>query len=195
MPVSASNLLVGPATLWTGAFGATEPADTAVATALSTPPWTDMGGTDGGVTITASREYFRLRVDQVVESPGRRLTELDVTLATNLAEPTLENMKTALAEAAGPITTGGTGPTGYAAMDIGGPDEPGAEPTYLAVIMRGRAPQGRRRLVIVRKALSTEEVELAYQKDDQTFVPVTFGAHWVSASIKSVHIVDERPSA
>lgn len=195
MPVSASNLLVGTATLWTGAFGATEPADTAVATALSTPPWTDMGGTDGGVTVTAAREYFRLRVDQVVESPGRRLTELDVSVNTNLAEPTLENWKTALAEAAGPITTGGTGPTGYAAMDIGGPDEPGTEPTYLAVIMRGKAPAGRRRLVIIRKALSIEEVESSYQKDDQVFVPVTFGAHWVSTSIKSVHIVDERPGA
>lgn len=193
MPVSASNLLVGPATLWTGAFGATEPADTAVATALSSPPWTDLGGTDGGVTVTAAREYYRLKVDQVVESPGRRLTELDVAVNTNLAEPTLENWQTALADAAGPITTGGAGATGYAAMDIGGPAEPGAEPTYLAVIMRGRAPQGRRRLVIIRKALSIEEVESAYQKDDQTYVPVTFGAHWVSASIKSVHVVDERP--
>lgn len=195
MPASASNLLVGPGALHRGPFGSTEPADTAVATALDAEDWPDLGATDGGVTVTASKEYFRLRMDQTVESPGRRLTELDVTLATNLAEPTLENWAVALADAASAITTGGTGSTGYAAMDIGGPSEPGQEPTYSAVIFRGRAPGGRRRLVIVRKALSIEEVESEYKKDDQTFVPVTFGAHWVSPSVKSVHVVDERPAA
>jgi hypothetical protein len=195
MPASASNLLVGPGALHRGTFGQTEPADTAVATALDAEDFPDLGATDGGVTVTASKEYFRLRMDQTVESPGRRLTELDVTLATNLAEPTLENWAVALADAASAITIGGTGPTGYAAMDIGGPSEPGAEPVYSAVIFRGRAPGGRRRLVIVRKALSIEEVESEYKKDDQTFIPVTFGAHWVSPSVKSVHVVDERPSA
>lgn len=193
MPASASNLLVGPGNMHVGDFGALEPVDTAVADALVAATWPDVGATDGGVTVTAAREYFRLRMDQTVESPGRRLTNLDVTLATNLAEPTLENWNLALADSATDITTGGTGATGYAAMDLGGPDEPGAEPTYKAVIFRGRAPQGRRRLVIVRKALSIEEVESEYKKDDQTFIPVTFGAHWVSTSIKSVHIVDERP--
>jgi hypothetical protein len=186
---------VGPGALHRGDFGAAEPADTAVATALSSEVWPDLGATDGGVTVTASKEYFRLRMDQTVESPGRRLTELDVTLATNLAEPTLENWGVALADAASAVTTGGTGSTGYAAMDIGGPDEPGQEPDYSAVIFRGRAPGGKRRLVIVRKALSIEEVESEYKKDDQTFIPVTFGAHWVSPSVKSVHCVDERPSA
>lgn len=194
MPASATNLLVGPGALHVGNFGATEPADTAVATALVEATWPDLGGTDGGVTVTAAREYFRLRMDQTVESPGRRLTNLDVTLATNLAEPTLENWALALADAASAITTGGTGATGYAAMDLGGPAEPGAEPTYKACIFRGRAPQGRRRLVIARKVLSIEEVESEYKKDDQTFIPVTFGAHWVSTSIKSVHVVDERPT-
>jgi hypothetical protein len=194
MPASASNLLVGPGSLWTAAYGTTEPMDTAVATPLPAP-WADAGATDGGCTVTAAREYFKLRMDQTVESPGRRLTALDVTGKTNLGEPTLENWAVALADAASAVTTGGTGATGYAAMDIGGPDEPGAEPTYLAVILRGRAPGGYRRLVIVRKALSFDEVESEYKKDDQTFIPITFGAHWVSSSIKSVHCVDERPSA
>lgn len=191
MPASASNLLVGPGTLHTGDFGALEPADTAVAAALDDEVWTDAGATDGGVTVTAAKEYFRLRMDQTVESPGRVLTELDVTLKTNLAEPTLENWKLALADAATAITSGGTGGTAYKAMDITGPAEPGATPEYVAAIFRGRAPRGKRRLVIVRKALSFDEVESEYKRDDQTFIPVTFGAHWVSATITSVHCVDE----
>lgn len=195
MPASAANLLVGPGSVWSGAFGAVEPEDDAVTTALDTLAYTDHGATDGGVTVTASREYFRLRMDQTVESPGRRLTELDVVVKTSLAEPTLENWAAALADAATAVTVGGTGATGYASFDIGGPDEPGAEPTYRAVIFRGRAPKGRRRLVIVRKALSFDEVESEYKRDDQTFIPVSFGAHWVSTTLKSVHVVDERPGA
>lgn len=189
MPASAANLLVGAGSLWTSPFGSTEPDDEDVALPLVSP-WADKGATDGGVTVTAAKDYFKLRMDQTVESPGRRLTELDVTLQTNLAEPTLENWALALADAASPITTG----TGFASFDIGGPAEPGEEPTYLAAIFRGRAPQGRRRLVIVRKALSFEEVESEYKRDDQTFIPITFGAHYVSASVKSVHCVDERPA-
>jgi hypothetical protein len=178
-----------------GDFGAEEPTDAEVALPLDPENWTDLGGTDGGVTVTAAREYFRLRMDQTVESPGRVLTELDVTLATNLAEPTLENWKVALADAASAVTVGGTGGAAYAAMDIGSSDDPGVQPDYISLIFRGRAPQGRRRLIIVRKALSFEETESEYKKDDQTFIPVTFGAHWVSSSIRSVHVVDERPIA
>lgn len=195
MPASATNLLVGPGELFTGLFGATEPLDTAVAAALADPDWKSMGGTDGGVTVNVAREYFDLRMDQTVMSPGKRLTGLEITLATSLAEPTLENWNKALADAASAVTIGGTAGTGYAAMDINGPDEPGAEPTYLAAIFRGRAPGGKRRLVIVRKALSIEEVEMEHKKDDQTFVPITFAAHWVSSSIKAVHVVDERPGS
>jgi hypothetical protein len=191
MPASATQLLVGPGELWTGLFGATEPLDTAVATALDTEDWTSMGGTDGGVTVNVAREYMKLQMDQTLMSPGARLTGLDVTLATNLAEPTLENWKTALADAASSITTG----VGFQAMDINGPDEPGSEPDYLAAIFRGRAPGGKRRLVIVRKALSLEEVEMEHKKDGQTFIPVTFGAFWVSSSIKAVHVVDEAAGA
>lgn len=192
MPVSATNLLVGPGALWSGDFGETEPTNAEVAGAVPAG-WTDLGGTDGGVSVTAAREYFSLRVDQVVESPGRRLTELDVSVSTNLAEPTLENWNLALADAVSAITTGGAGAAGWAAMDIGGPDEPGAEPVYKAIMFRGRAPGNKRRLVIIRKALSTDEVQSDYKKDGMTFIPVTFAAHWVSASIKSVHVVEERP--
>lgn len=192
MPASATNLLFGPGSMWTAAQGTTEPADTDVNTDPPSP-WADMGATDGGVTVTAAREYFKLRMDQTVETPGRRLTELDVTVKTALAEPTLDNWAIALADAASAVTTGGTGATAYATMDIGGP-EPGEEPTYLAVIFRGRAPGGsaRKRNVILRKALSIEEVESEYKKDDQTFIPITFAAHWVSASVKSVHVQDSR---
>lgn len=195
MPVSATNLLVGAGSVWKAPFGTVEGAE---ATPLPAPvsPWVDYGGTDGGVTINVTREYFRLRVDQLVMSPGRRLTELDVELATALAEPTLENWKDALAEAAGTIVTAGAGATTTKGMDIDGPADPTDDPTYLAVLFRGKAPNGRKRHVVIRKALSiADDMESEYKKDDQTFIPVTFGAHWVSSSVKAVRVVDEAPTA
>jgi hypothetical protein len=191
MGVTATNLIAGAAELHVGEFGAVEPIDTAVAAALDDEVWRDLGGTNDGVTLTVSREYLKLAVDQTVDAPGRRMTERDVTVATNLAEGTLENLALAMAQAESSVTVGGTGPTAYAAMDLLG-DDSGAEPDYVAVILRGRAPAGKRRNVIIRKALSTEEVESAYTKDGQTFIPVTFAAHWVSPSIRPMRIVDER---
>lgn len=194
MGVTATNLIAGPATLHVGAFGAVEPLDTAVADDLDTEVWRDLGGTNDGVTLTVSREFFRLSVDQKADSPGRRLTERDATVNTNLAEGTLENLALALGQSEDSVTTGGTGATGFAAMDFAD-DDPGAEPDYVAVILRGRAPGGRRRNVIVRKALSTEEVESSYVKDGQTLIPVTFSAHYVAEGVSPVHVQDHRPTA
>lgn len=187
MAVSATNLIAGPATLYTGAFGATEPLDTAVSSAPDVA-WTDAGGTDDGVTLTVSREYFKMRMDQVVDAPGRRMTERDITIATNFAEGTLENFSRALGQVEA-VETGGTGATAWKAIEAE-QDDAGVEPTYIALILDGRAPGGKRRRVIGRKMLSVEEVEVAYKKDEQTFIPVTFAAHWVSAAIRPIRVID-----
>ena len=56
--------------------------------------------------------------------------------------------------------------------------------------MDGIAPGGFRRRVIVRKTLPTDSVGTAYKKDSQTLLPITWTAHWVSASIKPFKIED-----
>lgn len=186
MAVTATNLIAGPATLYTGDFGETEPADTAVASGPGVD-YADAGGTQDGVKLIVEQEYMELEVDQIVDIAGRRLTKRDVKVATNLAEPTLENLKFALN--GGTITTGGTGGTAYKAYDPA-MDTSATQPTYISILLDGYAPNGKVRRVIVRKVLSVEKVESSYKKDDQTLFPVTFSAHWVSASIKPFHIVD-----
>ena len=47
MSVTATNLCLGPGTLYTGAFGAAEPADADVNTTPEVSAWTDLGGTPG----------------------------------------------------------------------------------------------------------------------------------------------------
>jgi hypothetical protein len=184
MTVTATNLILGPGTLYTGAFGAAEPADTAVNTTPAASAWTDLGGTDGGAKLTIDQKFTELTVDQIVDSLGRRLTQREIMVDTNLAEPTLANMSLAM--------NGGTAATGagYSSLDPLNVTS-ATQPTYTAFILDGYAPAGFRRRVILRKALNTSSIQSAYAKDKETFIPVTFNGHYVSASITPFHIVDQ----
>lgn len=184
MAPNVTNLIAGPGTLYHADYGATEPADADVDTP-PTSPWVDMGGTSGGVTLAVNQELFRMEIDQVVDPVGRRITSRDVTVATSLAEATLDNLARAIGQDPGSIQTG----TGYRALDLEG-DDPGAEPPYFALLFRGRAPAGHWRHVIIRRAYPTEAVETSYQRGGQTLIPVTFAAHWVSPSVRPVRVVD-----
>jgi hypothetical protein len=189
MAVTTTNLIAGPGTLYTASFGATEPTDATVNTAPSASTWIDSGGTQDGVELTIDREFMEMEVDQIVDIAGRRLTKRDFQIKTNLAEPTLVNLK--LANNGGTITAS-------AAFQTYDPDDTVAatQPTYSAILFDGYAPQSvaaatMRRRVVVRKVLSIESIESSYKKDEMTLYPVTFGAHYVSASIKPFRIIDQ----
>lgn len=185
---SATNIIAGAAELYRADFGATEPADTAV-TDVPAAPFANLGGTDDGVTLNVSHEWMNLRMDQIIDSAGKRKTGRTITVATNLVEGTLENLLLSLSQNEDTITSGGTGATAYRSFDVAG-DDSGEEPHYSAIILRGRAPAGKRRLFILRKALQVEDVEAAYKKDDQWLIPVTFECHWVTTSIRPFRVVE-----
>lgn len=183
MTVTVTNLLAGPATaVRVAPFGAVEPAD---AEAVPDAAWRDVGGTTGGVRLIADREFFRLDVDQKVGRVGSVPTQEDFSVATSLAEATLENYGLVVNAADDAVETG----TGTKSLELGG-TLPGTEPVYRAVMIDGRAPGGQRRRVIVRKVLSTASVEAAMEKAGQTVFPVTWAGHEVSDSILPVRILD-----
>ncbi|HEY9474675.1 MAG TPA: hypothetical protein VIS06_12595 [Mycobacteriales bacterium] len=183
MSVDTANLTQGPATVYIGDFGATEPADSDVATAPAASAWTDIGGTLGGTTITVARQYAVLNVDQVVDEAERRLTGRTVTVATQMAEPTLDNLKNALN---GGVSASGTGFKSYEPSD----DTSSTQPTYKALIIDGFGPSGKRRRVIVRKVLSVGDVSAVDSKTDQKVFAVSFAGHYVSSTIKPFKKVD-----
>ena len=184
MAVTVTNLLAGPATaVWVATFGATEPADAVAAPGVG---WRDIGGTVGGVRLLADREFFRLDVDQKIGRVGSVPTQEDYAVSTSLAEATLENYAVVLNELETAVTTAASTKT----LELGGTN-PGTEPNYRALIIDGRAPNGKKRRIIVRKVLSTASVEAAMEKAGQTVYPVTWTAHEVSASIKPVKRMDE----
>lgn len=184
MSVTATNLIMGPGTLYTGAFGATEPLDTAVNAVPNNAVWTDLGGTDGGVKLTVDQKFTELRVDQIVDRVGSRLTNREFVIETDLAEATLTNLQTAMN---GGTTSSGSG---YAALDPLNVTS-ATQPSYIAIILDGYAPSSFRRRVIARKCLSTAKVDSSYAKDKQTLIPVSFTAHYVSSSITPIHVVDQ----
>ena len=184
MSVTASNFLAGPGALWIAAYGATEPADSNISSTFSASGWTDVGGTQDGVTMTWENEFFELECDQIVDIPESRQVKRAMKIKTNMAETTLANLKTALN--GGTITASAS----YSTFD---PDDVGASqsPTYWALCFVGKSPGGFNRRVFARKSLSTDSVEMAYKKGAQTLIPVTFTVHYVSSAIKPFRIVDQ----
>ena len=190
MATNVVNLVQGPATLYIAPFQTTEPADSNVSTGPTATAWVDLGGTTDGAELSINQEYKELEVDQVVDIPGRRLTKRDMSVKTNLAEPTLENLAFALND--GTITTGATSDVYEPAFT-----DSATQPTYRALYLHGWAAgdggsgQSKRRAVILRKCLSSDNVEFAYKKEDQTVFSVTWSVHYVTSSIAPFKIVDE----
>lgn len=179
MSVTVSNLVQGPATLYIAAFGAAEPTD------ATTPPasaWSDLGGTTDGTEITINQEYKELEVDQIVDVAGRRLTKRDIQAKTNMAEPTLANLKYALN--GGTVSSGGTSYVPANASSA-------TQPTYMALLIDGYSAEGKARRLVLRRVLSIDNVSFAYKKDSQTVYSVTWGAHYVSSVLEPFHIIDE----
>lgn len=194
MAVNPLNLVLGPARMYAAAFGASEPADSAVTpNGYLTPPggtWVDVGGTDGGVTFEADLTYTDLQVDQVTMMVGARLTETAMQVTAKLSELTFTNLQTSLNQIG--IVAGGSGwqsleiPVGAAST----------QPTYAALIVDGWAPMTNSgtpalRRVIVRKVLSQVKAQLAYDKKTQQALDCTFKTYFVSGTINPIHIVDE----
>lgn len=188
MGVTVTNLIAGPADLYIGNFGATEPADSAVASAPASATWTDLGGTREGVKLIVEQEYMKLEADQSVDRLGSRLTSREVRIETSLAEITLANIQNALN--AGTIASSAS----FATYDPPIGDSAATQTSYKALIFDGWAPGASpfRRRVIVRKIISAEGVgEVTADRENQSVLPVVFVGHYVSASTRIFHIVDQ----
>lgn len=194
MAVTVTNLTQGPGELYTAAVSVTEPLDTAVATAPDPEDYTNVGGTMDGVELNVDLTYKELEVDQVVDIPGRRITKRELTLETNLAEPTLENL--ALAINGGTIATGGTGSTSFKSLTPVN-DTSATQPLYKGVLFDGFAPgaaadgSAPRRRVLGRRVLSVEGTKFAYTKDKQSVFTLSLSCHYVSAGITPFKIIDQ----
>lgn len=193
MSGTVENLIQGAGYLYVAALGTSEPADSSLHNPPASGSWTNLGFTNGGLSLTFEQDYADLAVDQLVDHPGRRIVRRDLVFATSLAEPTLENLKVALN--GGVTATGAAGAGASEFKNFQPVQDPTGEPTYTLLLFDGLAPNGRPRRVIVRKALQVGNVGASYQKDGQTLFPVEFRAHYVSSSVAPYKIIDQTADA
>jgi hypothetical protein len=130
--------------------------------------WTDVGATKTGITVTRNNTEEVFDVDQIIGDIDSRPVSYEQTIATALAEVTLENIQ--LAWEGGGIDTSG----GFRTMGVGEPA------TYtrkrLAVIFQ--KANGKLRMHAFHKVQrSAQESALAYNKTgEQQSTPVVFRA-------------------
>jgi len=130
--------------------------------------WSDVGATKTGITITRNNTEETFDVDQILGDIDSRPVSYEQTVATALAEVTLENFQ--LAWEGGPISTSGS----FRSMGVGEPA------TYtrkrLAVIFQ--KANGKLRAHVFRKAQkSAQESAIPYNKTgEQQSIPMTFRA-------------------
>ena len=188
----AYQVIQGAGRMYTGVFSLTaanEPALTAINSAPQASAWTYTGFTSDGITVNIDQSFSEMRVDQIADRVGTKMTERQLSLQANLAEATLANLS--LGFNGGTITTAAE----YSYYEpVYNGDE--LQPVYIAVLFDGYAPASsagvsKRRRIILRKAISTESVESAYKKDSLTLVPVTFTSHYVSDTVAPFRIIDE----
>lgn len=183
---------MGPARIYWAPLGTAEPADASVSNDgfLVPPPapWTDFGGTDGGINITIDSTYTALNVDQIPMQVGGRLTDLKMSVNAPLAEITETNLSVALNN----IAEQGTG-EGYVTLDIPADIET-TQPDYSALIVDGWGPATATggpalRRAVVRKVLSTVKVELMSDKKTQQKITCTFEVYYVGGGIKPIRFI------
>lgn len=179
---------MGAGTLYHGDFSAAEPTDAEINSTPAASAWTDCGATDGGLKFQIDQKFAILDCDQLIDDVGSRLTHRSVMFDTNLAEPTLDNLKLAL--------NGGTSASGanFSSLDALNTSAATQVP-YFASILDGFAPgpanANYTRRVILRKVVNTSKVDSTYAKDKQTYIPVSFKSHYVSPSITPFRWIDQ----
>lgn len=187
-----SRLVWGPGTAYIGAFGAVEPANGSVGSVPDSLVWTDLGGLLGGVELVVEQDWITVELKQIPDQPMRRLRKRRLTVKTQMAEATLVNLAYALNDT--PAVSAGVGWNQLVPSDR----SEATQLTYNALIVDGWAPgfrisdrRHKRRRIIIRKALSIDNVEMAYTKEGQTVYNVTWSCHYVDATTPPFRIIDE----
>lgn len=180
MPVQITDVLMGPVEIYVGDFGAVEPTD---AEAVPGVAFTAVGGTQEGARQIVGQTITPKVVDEIGMPVGGKMTEQTVAIATSLAEARLSNFRLAYNQAVSAATK----------LGING-NLTNGEPPYVSVLLRGFGPGGDRRLVILRRALSTEPVETAYSKANQTYIPIQWSGYYISESVDAM-VIDDTQAA
>lgn len=182
MPVSTTQMMVGPGVLRRAPVGTDDAAIIAAADPTWAVAWETVGATDGGIGLTIAKSYANHTVDQAADWVASTITERHAQLEISLVEMTLKNLRISLN--GGTITTGsGTGVGGM--WDKYEPDTDliATQEEYGAFAIEAKTLAGKTRIIVVRRSLNVADVTASFKKDEKTMLASTWAGHFVSDSI------------
>lgn len=192
MTVTPYNICQGPGDLYYAVFGTVDPADSTATVVGGAPaaPFVGIGGTETGIMAEVDATYTDVKVDQVVDPVGARMTDRSITIKTQMKELTLGNLALSMNATVTQTVTGS-----YTALELQNTSS-ATQPQYSVIVFDGWAPTlassaPARRRFLGRKVLSKPKVQLNAEKAKSGVYDVTFQCYWVANNIGPFRITDQ----
>ena len=136
----------------------------------------NVGYTNNGLQITYNPTYDSVTVDQLLDTAKLFKSAMEVMIATEMSEGTLENILVVFGQAGAPVTAGSTTTeTKTIGLEAGAL---GIAPTERQLIAVGAAPTAdataTERIYYARRVLSVQQSQFSLARTTATTFPVTF---------------------
>ena len=137
----------------------------------------NVGFTNNGLQITYNPTYDSVTVDQLLDTAKLFKSAMEVMIATEMSEGTLENIAAVFGQSASTLSTTGTGLTKKDVLGLEA-GSLGAAPTERQLIAVGLAPTASstasERVYYARRVLSVQQSQFSLARTTPTTFPVTF---------------------
>ena len=137
----------------------------------------NVGFTNNGLQITYNPTFDSVTVDQLLDTAKLFKSAMEVMIATEMSEGTLENVLVVFGQRASTLATTGTGLTSTKTLGLEA-GALGAAPTERQLIAVGQAPTASatatERVYYARRVLSVQQSQFSLSRSTPTTFPVTF---------------------
>ena len=137
----------------------------------------NVGFTNNGLQITYNPTFDSVTVDQLLDTAKLFKSAMEVMIATEMSEGTLENIATVFGQPASTLSTTGTGTSKKDTLGLEA-GALGAAPTERQLIAVGLAPTASstasERVYYARRVLSVQQSQFSLARTTPTTFPVTF---------------------
>ena len=137
----------------------------------------NVGYTNNGLQVTYNPSYGSVTVDQLLDTAKLFKESMEVMIATEMAEGTLENVLAVFGQRSSTLTATGTGLTAQDKLGIAG-GALGEAPTERQLIAVGQAPtseaRATERVYYARRVLSVQQSQFSLARNAASTFTVTF---------------------
>ena len=137
----------------------------------------NVGFTNNGLQVTYNPSYGSVTVDQLLDTAKLFKESMEVMIATEMAEGTLENVLTVFGQRSSTLTATGVGAAAEDKLGIAG-GALGEAPTERQLIAVGQAPTSEatatERVYYARRVLSVQQSQFSLARNAASTFPVTF---------------------